>query len=179
MTRPSASPTARTTLARWLPLGAAFLLGACAATAVTSQAATGGDGAGGGEPAAGEPFSTAVTQGMVRGLEDAPRRLAPNDTATVTVLAHGSEAFVAKLDMQPGAKVPTHRDATEEFIHVLEGAGSLTMDGTTYSVGAGTTIFMPANAQVSFENGDAPFVGIQVFAGPEPAAKYDAWKPVD
>ena len=132
-----------------------------------------------GEPAAGEPFSTAVTEGMVRGLEDAPRRLTPNDAATVTVLAHGSEAFVAKLEMQPGAKVPTHRDATEEFIHVLEGTGSLTMDGTTYSVGAGTTIFMPANAEVSFENGDAPFIGIQVFAGPEPAAKYDAWKPVD
>lgn len=116
---------------------------------------------------------------MVRALEDSPTRSAPNGSATVTVLAHGTQAFVAKLEMSPGATVPSHRDETEETIYVLEGSGSLTMDATTYSVGPGTTIFMPAGAEVSFENGDAPLVGIQVFAGPQPAAKYDAWKPVD
>jgi hypothetical protein len=37
---------------------------------------------------------------------------------------------------------------------------------------------MPPNAEVEFRNGDAQLVAIQVFAGPEPAAKYDAWAPV-
>ena len=50
------------------------------------------------------------------------------------------------------------------------------MDGKTYEITAGTTIYMPANATVSFQNGDQPLVAIQVFAGPGPAAKYDTWK---
>jgi hypothetical protein len=37
---------------------------------------------------------------------------------------------------------------------------------------------MPPGALVSFENGPETLVAIQVFAGPEPAAKYDAWEQV-
>lgn len=173
MHRPSQSRPTQTLslLARWLPLAGAFVLGACAATAVTSRAAN--------PESATQELPTGSGEAMVRGLDDAPRRAAPSGTATVTVLAHGTQAFVAKLEMEPGAKVPSHRDATEETIHILEGSGSVTMDGTTYSVGPGTTIFMPAQAEVSFENADAPLVGIQVFAGPGPAAKYDAWTALD
>ena len=68
-----------------------------------------------------------------------------------------------------------HRDATEEYIHVLEGQGRMSIDGVEYEVRAGTTIYMPANALVTFTNGDARLVGLQVFAGPAPAAKYDRW----
>jgi len=42
----------------------------------------------------------------------------------------------------------------------------------------GTTIYMPPDALVSFANGPHRLVALQVFAGPEPAAKYDAWTPV-
>ena len=79
------------------------------------------------------------------------------------------------MRMEPGAAVPVHRDGTEEYIHVLEGGGKMTIDGHSYEITAGTTIFMPANAEVSFENGDAEMIALQVFAGPEPAKKYDAW----
>ena len=36
-------------------------------------------------------------------------------------------------------------------------------------------LFMPANAEVSFQNGEAEMLALQVFAGPDPAKKYDAW----
>ena len=100
--------------------------------------------------------------------------------ARITFLARGHNAFLGRLEMEPGGKVPAHRDATEEYIHVLEGHGTMWIDGREYDIQPGTTVFMPANAEVSYQNGDARFVGIQVFAGPAPAAKYDAdaWKVV-
>jgi quercetin dioxygenase-like cupin family protein len=107
----------------------------------------------------------------------AERRVAPSGQARVTILAHGREAFVARLELDPGAAVPEHRDATEEYIHVLEGSGTITIDDVTYPLAVGDTVYMPADAKVSFQNGNAPLVGLQVFAGPEPAAKYDAWAP--
>jgi quercetin dioxygenase-like cupin family protein len=114
----------------------------------------------------------------VRALADAPRRSSPPGTATIAFLARGLNAFVARLEMEAGAAVPEHQDATEEYIHVLEGGGTITIDGVTSEVAAGATVYMPANATVSFQNGDARLVAIQVFAGPEPAAKYDAWREV-
>lgn len=105
----------------------------------------------------------------------AERRRAPPGTATVTVLSRGQNAFVARLSIAPGAKIPEHRDATEEVIHVLAGRGTITIDGTTHEIGPGDTVYMAPNARVSFENGPDPMEAIQVFAGPEPAAKYDGW----
>ncbi len=94
----------------------------------------------------------------------------------VTILARGEEAFVARLEMPAGGKVPLHRDPTEEYIHVLEGGGTITVDGTPHQISAGDTVYMPANAEVTFAGGDTPLVALQVFAGPEPAAKYGAWE---
>lgn len=156
-------------LSRHLPLAAAFLLGACAATAVQSSAS----------PPTPET-AAAPTPGVsppVTAAAQAERRVAPSGQARVTILARGLEAFVARLEMDPGAAVPEHRDATEEYIHVLQGAGTITIDDVAYPLATGDTVYMPAEAKVSFQNGDAPLVGLQVFAGPEPAAKYDAWTP--
>lgn len=140
-----------------LGLAAAFGLGACASSALqTAQA--------GRTP-------------TVLALEAAPAATNPPGTATVQHLARGDMAYLGRLEMAAGAKVPTHRDATEEYIHVLEGGGTVTIDGQPYPVAPGTTIYMPANAEVSFENGDTKMVGLQVFAGPGPASKYDAWTP--
>jgi quercetin dioxygenase-like cupin family protein len=111
----------------------------------------------------------------VRGAADAPVRVAPNGQARVTILAQGGNAFVARLEMEPEAAVPEHQDATEEYIHVLEGGGTMVIDGVEHEVVAGATVFMPANATVSFQNGPTRMVALQVFAGPAPAAKYDRW----
>jgi quercetin dioxygenase-like cupin family protein len=160
---------------RHLPLLAAFVLGACAATAVQSPGATPP------KPAATEaataPTPTPSVWSPVTPAARAERRVSPNGKARVIILARGLEAFVARLEMDPGAAVPEHRDATEEYIHVLEGSGTITIDDVTYPLAMGDTVYMPADAKVSFQNGDAPLVGLQVFAGPEPAAKYDAWTP--
>lgn len=111
-------------------------------------------------------------------LDRAERRQKGNGQAQVWALARGRNAFVGKLELAPDGKVPEHRDPTEEYIHILEGGGTFTIDGVAHPVGPGTTIYMPPDALVSFANGPHRLVALQVFAGPEPAAKYDAWSPV-
>ncbi|RMG20772.1 MAG: cupin domain-containing protein [Deltaproteobacteria bacterium] len=161
-----------------LSLLLAFLLGACAGTAAhvvaSGEAATANAKA----PAA-EPSSAAVTPTPIAAtvvpLSEAETRIAPSGKAKITFLARGLNAFLGLLEMEAGAKVPEHRDSTEEYIHVLEGDGTIVIDGVMYAVEPGTTIFMPANAKVSFQGGEHPLKALQVFAGPEPAAKYDRW----
>jgi quercetin dioxygenase-like cupin family protein len=145
-----------------------------------SRATTGGTEA---APAEDTATSTAATDdeaappAEVRALADAPRRTAPNDQAWITFLSRGRNAFLGRLEMAPGAAVPEHQDPTEEYVHVLEGTGTMVIDGEEHAVGPGSTIFMPADVTVSYQNGPARMVAIQVFAGPEPAAKYDRWTP--
>ena len=55
------------------------------------------------------------------------------------------------LEMQAGAKVPLHRDATEEYIHILQGSGDITINGKTTKIQKGDTVYMPANAEVTFK----------------------------
>ena len=103
------------------------------------------------------------------------RKTAPTGKAHVTELAHGQSAWLGTLELAPGLVVPEHRDPTEEIIHVLEGTGTITIEGQAYEVGPGDTITMPANALVTYSNGPTAFKGVQVFAGPGPASKYEAW----
>jgi quercetin dioxygenase-like cupin family protein len=122
-----------------------------------------------------EPTTQAT--GSVVTLDTAPRSVAGSGKAWITRLAQGENAFVGMLEMAPGAAVPEHQDATEEYIYFLSGSGTLTMAGTSYEVSTGSFIYMPAGITVSFQNGDAPAVAMQVFAGPAPAKKYDGWQP--
>ena len=103
-------------------------------------------------------------------------RIAPNGKASIRLLARGNNAFVGMLWMDGGGGVPEHRDPTEEYIHILEGGGQLTIDGKTHTIGPGTTILMPPNSLVSYVNGPKPLRALQVFAGPGPSAKYAKWK---
>ncbi len=141
-----------------------FVLGSLVAVTLTGHAKSGKSPARGGKIA-----------GAVIPLEAAPRRVAPSNKASIQILATGHNAFLGVLRMKANGKVPKHRDATEEYIYVLEGTGTVTIDGAASPVAPGTTIFMPAMAEVSFVGGDTPLVAIQVFAGPGPSAKYDAW----
>ncbi len=143
----------------------AFLAGACASSAL--------------RPGPGSEAAPSPSTATVVALASAPSRRAPSGKARITQLARGLEAWVGRLELEAGAAVPVHRDSTEEFIHVLEGGGRMTIDGVEHAVGPGTTVYMPARAEVSFVNGDVRTVALQVFAGPEPAAKYEAWTAVD
>ncbi len=138
----------------------AFLLGVLTALSGTALAES-------------EPSSVVAT---LTHVDTTLRRTAPHGKASVTLLGQGERAFLGILEIAPGAKVPTHRDGTEEYIHILEGGGTMTLDGKRREVSRGHTIFMPARAEVSYENGEARTRAIQVFAGPGPAAKYDAWR---
>jgi len=119
----------------------------------------------------------APTAAVVITDADAEHRTAPNGKGEIVRLVTGTNAFLGKLSMDPGGEVPLHRDPTEEYIYVLQGSGLMTIDGKEYEIGPNTAIYMPANAEVSFKNGAEQLVALQVFAGPEPAAKYDKWTP--
>lgn len=131
------------------------------------------------ETAGDEVSVTPSPPAEVRRLEDAPQRAAPPGTATIAFLARGNNAFIGRLEMEPNAAVPEHQDADEEYIVVLQGHGTVRIDGVEHAVTPGSTIFMPAGATVSFQNGDERLIAIQVFAGPASAAKYDRWTPIE
>jgi quercetin dioxygenase-like cupin family protein len=141
----------------------AFLLGALTTLAWSTQAHTGLE-------------QAAV--GTVTQVGKAAKRAVPSGKASIEILARGKNAFLGRLEMAGDGKVPEHRDPTEEYIHILEGTGTLYMEDEAHSVSPGTTIFMPAGAKVRFENGPKPLVALQVFAGPGPSAKYESWKVV-
>ena len=107
-------------------------------------------------------------------------RVAPSGKATIHRIAGKEEgaqnAFFGLLEIQPGAKVPLHRDATEEYLYMVTGQGNLTIDGVTTAIKAGFGVFMPANAEVTFEaTGSEVIHAVQFFAGQGPEAKYDKW----
>lgn len=60
------------------------------------------------------------------------------------------------LGFLPGQMLPRHRHAHEhEVFDVLEGTGTLWLDGERVSCGAGTSIFVPAGVEHGFENDGA------------------------
>lgn len=144
-------------------LALAFLLGALTTLAWSTHAHTGRESA---------------SAGTVTQVGKAPKRAVPSGKASIEILARGKNAFLGRLEMAGGGRVPEHRDATEEYIHVLEGAGTLYMEDEAHLLSPGSTVFMPAGAKVRFEGGPKPLVALQVFAGPGPSAKYESWKVV-
>ena len=111
----------------------------------------------------------------IRVAAEAPVKWAPSGSARIKMLARGENAFVGMLRMDAGAAVPEHQDSTEEYIVVVEGSGTITIDGNSREISAGDAVYMPAEATVSYENGAAPMRALQVFAGPDPAKKYQKW----
>ncbi len=170
-----------TQLPRPLVLAIGLLVGACAGTAAQSVATDAAAPAAAGAQLGvrpGLPPATPSTSPTVWPLEASARRQVGGGKGRVAVLAHGTNAWLGKLEMAAGGRVPLHRDATEEYIHVLSGGGVITIDGQARRIGPGTTVTMPANAAVSYANGPTPLVALQVFAGPAPAAKYNRWTQV-
>ena len=157
---------------RHIAIVIAFIVGACAGTVVQSAADELPDR----KPAPVDKVSPGVASVVT--MERAEHRQVGGGKAEIWLLAQGKNAFFGRLDMAPNGKVPTHRDATEEIIHVLHGGGTISIDGKVHQIKAGTTVYMPANAEVSFSNGPEQLVALQVFAGPGPAAKYNKWQVV-
>ena len=95
----------------------------------------------------------------------------------VAELVQGDNAYIGLVELGPGASVPLHRDTTEEYLYVLSGSGTITIDGESFSVKTGSAVYMPREAAVSYQNSNETTSRfIQVFAGPEPGLKYRSWK---
>ena len=122
--------------------------------------------------------ATSAPNASVVNVDDVAALTPAHGKAQIKKLALGTNAFIGELTIKPGAKVPVHRDPTEEYLYVLSGGGSMTLNGKVYAVKPGDVIFMPAGAEVSFVNGNEVTKVMQVFAGPEPASKYQSWKPL-
>lgn len=121
------------------------------------------------------PKPAAVAE--VRAKTDHVTKVAPHGKARVTELARGQNAWLGMLELDAEVQVPEHQDQTEETLYVLSGGGTVTIDGVSSEIAAGDSVMMPAGATVTYTNGPEPLRVIQVFAGPEPAVKYDAWSP--
>ena len=119
--------------------------------------------------------SGAVAPGIVTGKAVQEVRTAPSGKASIRILNRGEKAFMGILTLDAGAKVPLHRDESEEHIWVMEGGGMLFLGGKKYPLRAGDSVLMPAGLEVRFENGSSRLVVLQVFSGPKSAQKYDSW----
>ncbi len=116
-------------------------------------------------------------RGAVVSLDSAPVREAPSGKARVRTLStQDAKAFVGMLELDAGAKVPVHRDSSDELIYVIEGGGTILLDGVAHPIGVGDLVTMPGNTEVSFEaHPQGPTRVLQVFAPSDSAAKYEQW----
>lgn len=105
----------------------------------------------------------------------APTREAPNGKAQMTLYAEGDNAFLGKLRLKPGASVPEHEDESEEYLYVVRGSGTLTINGQEYQVKPHTGVYLPSGATVSFQNDGQVFEAVQMFAPADSANKYKDW----
>ena len=97
--------------------------------------------------------------------------------AKASKLVQGNNAYVGLIELEPGASVPLHRDTTEEYLYLLNGKGTITIDGESFDIETGSTVFMPKNSEVSYKNSkDKISRFVQIFAGPEPGSKYKSWE---
>lgn len=82
------------------------------------------------------------------------------------------EAAMSELVMLPGASVPEHvHDTSAELLYILEGHGTMTLDGQTKPVKAGMAIFIPAGVKhgVIVDTKVEPLRALQIYTpgGPE------------
>ena len=109
-------------------------------------------------------------------IDTAVPLVAPSGKASVVPLGDGLNAWMGVLRMDANGAVPRHQDASEEFIYVLKGTGTISIEGRKHQLKPGSAVYMPAGATVSYHNGASELVALQVFAGTESAAKYKTWK---
>lgn len=102
-------------------------------------------------------------------------RVHPAGVGNVTELVRGRNAVVSRLVLAPGARIPPNVDPTEEYVVVLDGTGTTTVDGVTHDLYPGVALYIPPGVEAGAICGDAPLTVLQVFAGPKPADKYQAW----
>jgi quercetin dioxygenase-like cupin family protein len=84
----------------------------------------------------------------------------------------GGAAYVGRLEA--GAPVPEHDHATSwEYLAVIEGKGTLTIEGKPVTLGPRSVIAIPPATKHSFAPGEgAPLLAIQIYTPPGPEERF-------
>ena len=84
--------------------------------------------------------------------EVAARRLVYWKTLLSADVSHSEALTMGIAKIPPGEALHEHRHQQAEIYLILEGTGSVTIDGNARPVGAGSAVFIPGNALHSCEN---------------------------
>lgn len=83
-----------------------------------------------------------------------------------TILRDDPEFRTILVGLEPGGRIPPHPERLALY-HVLEGSGSMTVDGERYPLGAGATVIAPAGSSRGIE-AETRLAFLAVRVGPEP-----------
>lgn len=116
---------------------------------------------------------------FVGSFDDSVARISPDDRVGVLALAEGRNAYVGQISLAPDTEVPLHRHESEEYLFILEGGGTMTIEGEQYELAAGSMVAVPSNAEHGFVNGPRRTVAFQVFAIPDAAHRFLEWEELE
>ncbi len=103
-----------------------------------------------------------TTGGVVRKMDDVPRRTVDAGTATVMQVLLGPEDgaphfAMRRFIMGEGGGMPRHTNTVEHEQYVLRGRARVTIEDRTFQVEAGTVLYIPAGARHDYQVLEAPF----------------------
>lgn len=131
---------------------------------------------------AGAAERKALAPALIVRAADAQRLQRPGGVVSLLldpVRSRRSEFSAALLSLDAGAAVPLHDHAAEtELLYILEGSGTMTVNGVSLAVAPTSVVQVPPGAKHSF-TASAPLRAIQLYtpAGPEQRFKAPAPKP--
>lgn len=98
--------------------------------------------------------------------EDAPR-LETVKGRKGEILMSGEKCMMMVNTIEPGLPTPPHSHPQEQIGYLIEGTGTLYIDGETREIEAQSTFLVPPHASHNFDaTGDIPAVLIEAFAPP-------------
>lgn len=99
-------------------------------------------------------------------------RMAQQGQARMVPVARGESAYLGEFALEAGVELEPQVRKEEEYLYILQGSAILSVDEKTFLVGPRMGVYIPSGAAVSWTNGPAPLVAVQVFAGPDLAASF-------
>ncbi len=100
--------------------------------------------------------------GVIRNLRDTPRK--PVDMAgvqgvTMAVMVgreHGAPNFALRqFVLEPGGHSPRHSHDYEHEVYLVEGSGTVLLNGTENPIKSGDVVFVPADHEHQFKGAEA------------------------
>ena len=124
------------------------------------------------------PIVVASVSGPVASVVQADRvtpRIADGGDARAVPMTHGEWAYLGEFVLQAGARRSPAPRSEEEYLYVLSGSAILAVDDVRFFVGPRMGVYLPAGAEVRWNNGPERLVAVQFFAGPSAGPNYEDW----